>query len=236
MTRTLALEWGASGIRVNGVAPGPIRGTAGMAKLAPGASEEAVSKEIARTVPTGRMGVRSDIALACVYLSSKAADWVSGACPSPQSSNFVQVVAPVKQACALCEWSIWWSVFWRTHNVHDVLHNAPVQEREPAHCWHQVRATHRGASWRMKGLRPCTTVHGDVLQGMSWWWTVEHGSGESRLCLELLFLEPQGRSSLAAELSEQHAANCSSGNGTNRIGVHHCHVFARAHLPVEWPL
>jgi NAD(P)-dependent dehydrogenase (short-subunit alcohol dehydrogenase family) len=29
ITRTLALEWGEYGIRVNGVAPGPIKGTAG---------------------------------------------------------------------------------------------------------------------------------------------------------------------------------------------------------------
>jgi peroxisomal 2,4-dienoyl-CoA reductase len=36
LTRALALEWGACGVRVCGVAPGPIAGTAGMAKLAPG--------------------------------------------------------------------------------------------------------------------------------------------------------------------------------------------------------
>lgn len=29
ITRSLALEWGEYGIRVNGVAPGPIKGTAG---------------------------------------------------------------------------------------------------------------------------------------------------------------------------------------------------------------
>ena len=33
MTRHLAVEWGPSGIRINGIAPGPIEGTVGMRKL-----------------------------------------------------------------------------------------------------------------------------------------------------------------------------------------------------------
>mmetsp|Transcript_7449 Transcript_7449/g.26547 ORF Transcript_7449/g.26547 Transcript_7449/m.26547 type:complete len:198 (-) Transcript_7449:475-1068(-) len=35
LTRSLALEWGQYGIRVVGVAPGPVEATAGMTKLAP---------------------------------------------------------------------------------------------------------------------------------------------------------------------------------------------------------
>jgi hypothetical protein len=79
VTRTLALEWGTKGIKVNGVAPGPIRGTEGMDKLAPvDMPEDVKAREIAKTVPVGRMGERKDIALACVYLCSSAADFVSG--------------------------------------------------------------------------------------------------------------------------------------------------------------
>ena len=33
LTRSLALEWGEYGIRVNGIAPGPIADTAGFTKL-----------------------------------------------------------------------------------------------------------------------------------------------------------------------------------------------------------
>lgn len=42
--RTLALEWGSHGIRVNGIAPGPIADTPGMAKLSPGLGGDASAK------------------------------------------------------------------------------------------------------------------------------------------------------------------------------------------------
>ncbi|GLC46088.1 hypothetical protein PLESTB_001034000 [Pleodorina starrii] len=74
LTRSLALEWGEFGVRVNGVAPGPIDGTAGMEKLAPGAKEFVQS-----TIPLrNQMGRKWDIAMAVVYLSSPAAAFVTG--------------------------------------------------------------------------------------------------------------------------------------------------------------
>lgn len=73
----MALEWGTFNIRVNGVAPGPIEGTAGMTKLAPGKAEqlEQVFKE---AIPIGHMGKKWDIAMACVFLCSPAASYVTG--------------------------------------------------------------------------------------------------------------------------------------------------------------
>lgn len=89
LTRALALEWGEYGVRVVGVAPGPIRGTAGLSKLAPveggdGAASASPSgpspmeRMIERSVPLGRLGEREDIAWACVYLASSAGRYVSG--------------------------------------------------------------------------------------------------------------------------------------------------------------
>lgn len=50
LTRNLALEWGYQGIRVNGVAPGPIANTAGMAKLDPkGRAAPVRTHHVART-------------------------------------------------------------------------------------------------------------------------------------------------------------------------------------------
>lgn len=74
LTRSLALEWGEYGIRVTGVAPGPIAGTAGMDKLAAGVDPQAMAQEI----PLRRWGSTLDIALGVVFLASDAALYVTG--------------------------------------------------------------------------------------------------------------------------------------------------------------
>lgn len=79
LTRSLGLEWGHFGIRTAGVAPGPIEGTAGMTKLAPGSDGEArMQKLMQAAIPLGHMGRRWDIAQACVFLASPAAAFVTG--------------------------------------------------------------------------------------------------------------------------------------------------------------
>ncbi|CAM3558044.1 SDR family oxidoreductase [Deinococcus saxicola] len=75
LTRTLAIEWGLRGIRVNAIIPGPIDGTEGMARLAP--DEESRSR-VAGSVPLGRMGIPQDIANAALFLVSGAASYVTG--------------------------------------------------------------------------------------------------------------------------------------------------------------
>lgn len=76
VTRVAALEWGAMGIRVNTVSPGPIAGTEGVARLAP---TEELQKLVAGTVPLGRFGTTRDIAHACMFLASPMASYVTGA-------------------------------------------------------------------------------------------------------------------------------------------------------------
>lgn len=81
LTRTLALEWGPYGIRVNGIAPGPIQGTAGLKKLAPvggtssGPSLQDMWKE---RIPVGHPGTGWDIAMAVIYLCSSSGNFVNG--------------------------------------------------------------------------------------------------------------------------------------------------------------
>lgn len=76
ITRTLAIEWGAAGVRVNSVVPGPIGGTEGMKRLAP--TEEAIGK-VAASVPLKRLGTPDDIGHACAFLASDMGAYVSGA-------------------------------------------------------------------------------------------------------------------------------------------------------------
>lgn len=75
MTRTLAVEWGGLGIRVNGIAPGPIDDTEGMARLAPGPAKERMTRKI----PLGRFGTRQEIANAALFLASPLSAYTTGA-------------------------------------------------------------------------------------------------------------------------------------------------------------
>lgn len=76
ITRTLSLEWGVEGIRINSVVPGFIRGTEGAERLAP--NKQAV--EIVKgDIPLGRLGEKQDVANACLFLGSDMASYISGA-------------------------------------------------------------------------------------------------------------------------------------------------------------
>jgi NAD(P)-dependent dehydrogenase (short-subunit alcohol dehydrogenase family) len=75
ITKTLAIEWGPEGVRVNSVSPGPIEGTEGMERLA--STPEAKARS-AKSVPLGRMGTVDDVADVCLFLASDYARYVSG--------------------------------------------------------------------------------------------------------------------------------------------------------------
>jgi len=75
LTRTLALEWGPYGIRVNSISPGPIADTEGMRRLAP---SEDIAKQYKKSVPLQRFGTVEEIGQAAMFLSSTAAHYVSG--------------------------------------------------------------------------------------------------------------------------------------------------------------
>lgn len=74
ITRNLAVEWGTFGIRVCGIAPGPIGDTEGMKRLAPGE----VDDKMKAAIPARRFGTIDEIAAAAVFLRSTAGDYITG--------------------------------------------------------------------------------------------------------------------------------------------------------------
>ncbi|CAM3965787.1 SDR family oxidoreductase [Shewanella aquimarina] len=75
LTKSLALEWGAEGIRVNSIVPGPISGTEGFNRLAP---SEALQAAVAQSVPLKRNGSTDDIANAVMFIASEMASYITG--------------------------------------------------------------------------------------------------------------------------------------------------------------
>ncbi len=79
LTRVLALEWAAKGIRINAVCPGPIATPMLQAEfdLADNPIDE--EKLAIKSIPAGRLGTPEDIAKVALFLASVDAQFVHGA-------------------------------------------------------------------------------------------------------------------------------------------------------------
>ena len=75
MTRTLAVEWGPQGIRVNAIAPGPIGDTEGARRLFPGE----LADRLRSMIPTRRLGAIDDIVNLALFVLSDAGSNLNGA-------------------------------------------------------------------------------------------------------------------------------------------------------------
>jgi NAD(P)-dependent dehydrogenase (short-subunit alcohol dehydrogenase family) len=77
MTRSLAVEWGHAGIRVNAIAPGPIPTEGAFSRLLAGASAQ---KNALEKIPLGRFGTKEEIANLAIFLLSDLCPYQTGDC------------------------------------------------------------------------------------------------------------------------------------------------------------
>jgi len=99
LMKTLAVEWGSAGVRVNVVTPGPVDDTEGMRRLAP---TEEIRQRLAGSIPLRRFAAKDEIADLALFLCSDAAAYITGAifvCDGGQSltgSSFATALAAEK--------------------------------------------------------------------------------------------------------------------------------------------
>jgi len=95
LIKTLAVEWGSAGVRLNVVTPGPVDDTEGMRRLAPTAD---VRARLTESMPLRRFARKDEIADLALFLCSGAAAYITGAafvCDGGQSltgSSFAAVM------------------------------------------------------------------------------------------------------------------------------------------------
>jgi len=75
LVKTLALEWGGAGVRVNSLWPGPIDDTEGMARLA---GDVETKRKVEAALPLQRFGTKDEVAQLAVFLASDAARYCTG--------------------------------------------------------------------------------------------------------------------------------------------------------------
>jgi meso-butanediol dehydrogenase / (S,S)-butanediol dehydrogenase / diacetyl reductase len=76
LTRSLAVRYGPSGVRVNAIAPGTLRTPAWEKRKE---EDPDIFERVARWYPLGRIGEPGDVAGAALFLASDEAAWITGA-------------------------------------------------------------------------------------------------------------------------------------------------------------
>lgn len=76
LIKCLALEWGVSGVRVNGISPGPVKNSFGMDQVI--AASQEVQERVLSMVPLGRYAESSEISKLGQFLASEESSYITG--------------------------------------------------------------------------------------------------------------------------------------------------------------
>ncbi len=94
MTRTLALDHAADGVRVNAICPGLIETPMGeqvLRERGRGSGAEEARRRMLESYPLGRLGRPEDVAAIAVHLASDEAAWTTGICYSVDGGSGLQM-------------------------------------------------------------------------------------------------------------------------------------------------
>jgi NAD(P)-dependent dehydrogenase (short-subunit alcohol dehydrogenase family) len=78
LTKNMALDYAAHGIRVNAVCPGRIATPMPLSRLKPGEDWREVLARWGKNIPLGRVGRAEDVANAILFLSGEESSWITG--------------------------------------------------------------------------------------------------------------------------------------------------------------
>jgi NAD(P)-dependent dehydrogenase (short-subunit alcohol dehydrogenase family) len=87
LTRSLAVEWGNRGIRMNAIAPGPVPTEGAFSRLLPRPELEQLAKE---RNPLGRFGTLEEFANLAAFLVSDGSDYINGEVVTMDGGEWLQ--------------------------------------------------------------------------------------------------------------------------------------------------
>lgn len=96
LMKTLAIEWGPAGVRLNVVTPGPVEDTEGTRRLTP---TEEIRRRVTESIPLRRYATKDEIADLTLFLCSDAARYITGSvfvCDGGQSLTGSSFGLPAK--------------------------------------------------------------------------------------------------------------------------------------------
>jgi NAD(P)-dependent dehydrogenase (short-subunit alcohol dehydrogenase family) len=87
LTRSLAVEWGDRGIRMNAIAPGPIPTEGAFSRLLPRPELELAAK---KRIPLGRFGTMEEFANLAAFLVSDGSGYINGEVVTMDGGEWLQ--------------------------------------------------------------------------------------------------------------------------------------------------